>query len=108
MAAVRGGAAGAAAKPESGSSKTFTVTQRADTKLSIQTASTKLSQALAGTTALVSVIIPCFNYGRYLLDALNSVLSQTYTAIEVLIVDDGSTDRKTLEALADIPHERVR
>lgn len=41
---------------------------------------------------LVSVIIPNFNYARFLPDAINSVLNQTYSNIEVIVVNNGSTD----------------
>ena len=42
--------------------------------------------------ATVSVVIPCFNYARYLPDAVNSVLSQDGVVVDVIIVDDASTD----------------
>lgn len=41
---------------------------------------------------LISVIVPCFNHGRYLAEALESVARQTYANWECLVIDDGSFD----------------
>jgi len=63
--------------------------------------------AYLGETPLVSVVIPTFNRADTLRVALDSALSQTYTNIEVIVSDDGSTDR-TEELVASYDDPRVR
>uniref|UniRef100_UPI00321658EC glycosyltransferase family 2 protein n=1 Tax=uncultured Draconibacterium sp. TaxID=1573823 RepID=UPI00321658EC len=53
---------------------------------------------------LVSVIVPCYNDGEYLKEAVRSVLKSTYKAIEIIIVNDGSTDC-TLDVASELCQE---
>jgi len=53
-----------------------------------------------GKDALFSVIMPAYNRARMITEALDSVLEQTYRPIELVVVDDGSTDN-TAEVIAD-------
>ncbi|HEX8397601.1 MAG TPA: glycosyltransferase [Pyrinomonadaceae bacterium] len=55
----------------------------------------------------VSVIIPNYNYGRFLSEAIDSVLAQTYSNIEIVAVDDGSSDN-SLEILAEYEKKGIK
>ena len=66
--------------------------------------------ALAATDRpTVTVIIPCFNYGRFLPDAVTSALSQEGVEVDVIVVDDRSTDDSLAVARAlAVQHPAVR
>ncbi len=60
-----------------------------------------------GAQPLVAVIIPVYNARPYVRAAVDSVLAQTHRALDVIVIDDGSTDG-SLDALADIRDPRLR
>lgn len=57
---------------------------------------------------LISVIIPVYNVEPYLERCMNSILHQTYENLEIILVDDKSTDRSNEMCLEYLADKRVR
>jgi len=62
---------------------------------------------MADTNDLVSIIVPAYNAEKYIADAIESVLRQTYPYFELIIVDDASTDR-TAEVVQSFSDQRIK
>lgn len=58
-----------------------------------------LSSAMNNDMELISIVIPCYNSGATLAQTVASVNAQTWTNLEIIIVDDGSTDSNTRSVL---------
>lgn len=60
--------------------------------------------------ALISVVMPCYNAGPHVREAIESVLAQSYVSVELIVVNDGSTDDSTqiIQDLAQAHPDRIR
>ncbi len=56
---------------------------------------------------LIHVVMPCFNHGRFLREALDSIRNSTYRPIRLTVVDDASTDPRSREEFAALQKETV-
>lgn len=57
---------------------------------------------------LISVIVPCYNVEKYVAECLKSIVEQSYEHLEIIVVNDGSTDNTDREILPFLEDKRVR
>lgn len=57
---------------------------------------------------LLSAVVPCYNHGHYVGEAVDSLLAQSWQDLEVLVVDDGSDAPETVQALENFSRPRTK
>lgn len=65
-------------------------------------------ELLKATEPLVSIVIPVYNGSNYMREAIDSALAQTYKNIEVLVINDGSSDDGATESIALSCGDKIR
>lgn len=65
-------------------------------------------EARTGDAPYLSVVIPCYNQGQYVDEAVDSLLQQTWQNFEIIIVNDGSTDEETNRILSSYQRPKTR
>ena len=61
------------------------------------------------TPGLISILVPCYNQGNYLKETIQSALASSYRPVEILIINDGSTDNSlALAQELESQHPEVR
>jgi glycosyltransferase involved in cell wall biosynthesis len=66
-----------------------------------------MDKIIADSSFEVTVLFPAFNAEKYLLEAIESILNQSFTKFELLIIDDGSTD-STLSIINGLNDSRIQ
>jgi glycosyltransferase involved in cell wall biosynthesis len=66
------------------------------------------SHKLSENQETVSVIIPCFNQGQFLAECIISIRQSTYPNIEIIVVDDGSTDEESIKIFRSFSFENCQ
>ena len=56
---------------------------------------------------LISIVVPCFNSGKTLERTIESIKNQTWDEKEIILVNDGSSDEKTLEVLKSYKNDSL-
>ncbi|MCD6092141.1 MAG: glycosyltransferase family 2 protein [Bacteroidales bacterium] len=57
---------------------------------------------------LISIIVPCYNDGKYIHECLNSIHEQEYKNYEIIVINDGSTDDHTNEIIAALNNPKIK
>ncbi|MDY6940977.1 MAG: glycosyltransferase [Cyanobacteriota bacterium] len=65
-----------------------------------------VSVSFENSSLLISIVIPCFNHGEFLAEAIQSIEAYPEPIYEIIIVNDGSTDTKTQDTIADLKQRK--